>query len=401
MQRHSISFVSFCLFFGVLIGAAGLLSFALITGLIEPESQSGEPENTFMSATERLETYRCRPAETKYIVMGGIEDNYSPDGEETAVVNPGHKRWENLTDYKYRDYDELGLDKRFTDDFIIPTGTYHGIIAIGLKEIASIKNDGLMLSITSESLLEQRLKRFLHLSNPAELKGAGWQQTDSYYWADLEKLAIKTFDETQYVPKVDFPHLLSGIRDQKPNEFFNVEISDDTLVDFIGFALCLEPEEKKGFVFSPTHYFSNKHVENLPAGHIYLTNAVIDGKICGTGGCLSCELERPVACIKDENLPVPDDYGEVRLMWSGGYIDFTPAVSGSSFATEDDVDRFCAKHFGDSWRHLNGKDGRWEGHIIGLGQTPKNHTEFWVGFKDGPHHNCWDIRPEYKAENDE
>jgi len=213
------------------------------------------------------------------------------------------------------------------------------------------------------------------------------------------KLNITTLNKNRNIYEIGLPHLLSGIRDRKKDEILNVRVVDDTQVDFIGFAICLEPKNKKGLVYNSAHYLTIDAYKSLPPNHVFLNNSVIDGKVCATGGCLSCDMARPVACIKDENLPAPDDYGDFRNVWSGGYIDFTPAIPGASFKTEDDVDRFCQKNFGESWRHLNGKDGNWQGGIIGIGQIPEEHSEFWVGMKDSPHHNCWDLRPEYETDD--
>jgi len=186
MQRHSVSLVSFCLLFGILIGAAGLSIFALIGGILQPETGSLKPDFKSISATERLDTYRCRPAETKKIIMGGVEDHYSADGDETTKINPGFENWKTLTDNHFRMYDEAGVDKVLADDFDIPAQTFHGIIAIGLKEISNIRNDEITLGIVSDTLMAKGIVgRHIHRSNVAELEKSGWRRSDTYYWADL------------------------------------------------------------------------------------------------------------------------------------------------------------------------------------------------------------------------
>ena len=88
MQRQSISLVSFCLLFGILLGIAGLLSFEYIGSPSRTVSAQSKAEQSYITATERLENYACRSDETKKIVMGGLEDNFNPDGDKEVTRIP-------------------------------------------------------------------------------------------------------------------------------------------------------------------------------------------------------------------------------------------------------------------------------------------------------------------------
>jgi len=113
--------------------------------------------------------------------------------------------------------------------------------------------------------------------------------------------------------------------------------------------------------------------------------------------CMSCEEELPVACIFDDDRPAPESLRDgYKQYWSGAEIKFTKPVAGDYFATEDDVDAYCAGHFGENWRHLNIKDGHAQGTLIANGKALENYSEYWVGVKDQPHFNCWDLRPDYE-----
>jgi len=372
ISRPSISLLFFCFAFGLLIGAAGLINFAYLSGYVDGEpGDKNSPGVSYTTAKERLENYNCRAGETKQIIFRGIEDNFSPEGVENAFIDPDQDKiiFDTIKNLSLRGYDETGQDKNFLDQFDLPKRTFHGIVSIDVSYSQPI----------------------------AEMMNTGWSVDNAYHWANLEDLAVQVFDEngTQY--SKDMPHFLSAIRKQQQEQDFLIKIGDDTMVDFVGFALCLEPPENKGVVFSNVDIRGREIFKSIPAGQVFLNTAIVNGESCHNEGCVPCNEKRPLVCIQDLNFPVPQNLNnDLIALWSGGDLAFTKPIPASMFETEDDVDAFCTGQFGAGWRHLHMKDGGWGASLIGYGSLPSGHSEFWVGVKNSPHHVCWDLRPDYE-----
>jgi len=400
ISRPSISLLFFCFAFGLLIGAAGLINFAYLSGYVDGEpGDKNSPGVSYTTAKERLENYNCRAGETKQIIFRGIEDNFSPEGVENAFIDPDQDKiiFDTIKNLSLRGYDETGQDKNFLDQFELPKRTFHGIVSIGIKELSSVRNDFIIFSFRSQKDATTGLADVSYSQPIAEMMKTGWSVDNAYHWASLEDLAVQVFDEngTQY--SKDMPHFLSAIRKQQPEQDFLIRIGDDTMVDFVGFALCLEPPENKGVVFSNVDIRDRAVFKSLPADQVFLNIAVVNGESCNNKGCVSCDEKRPLVCIQDQNLPAPENLHKYLLgRWSGGNLSFTKSIPASMFETEDDVDAFCAGQFGAGWRHLHMKDGGWGASLVGYGSLPSGHSEFWVGVKNSPHHVCWDLRPDYE-----
>ena len=399
-NKSSISLLFFCFAFGLLIGVAGLINFAYLSGFVEEKPDSMlERGQSFPSARQRLENYNCRTGETKRIVFRGIEDDFSPQGIEEVYLNPDQDRklFEASDNLTARGYDESGQDKIFLDQIELPNRTYHGIVSIGLKELSSVRNDAVSFIFRKQDSIEGGLADVKHTASVANMTAAGWNADHNYYWADFSDLVTQTYGDKGEHVVGQVPNFLSAIRARKMDQIFTVRVGDDTMVDFIGFALCLEPLVNKGVVFSNNHVTENPIFQNLPKGQIFLTTAVVNGKQCYNQGCMQCDEKRPLVCIQDVNLPFPDGlHSELLASWSGGNLAFSKAIPASMFETEDDVDDYCQDLFGADWRHLNIKDGSWSGRIVGYGELPSEYSEYWVGVKNSPHHVCWDLRLDYK-----
>lgn len=393
LGRHSISLVIFCLIFGFLLGLAGFLSVAYLGGFVEserPEIESTEPQ--YANATERLEKYQCGPAETKMIVMGGVEDGYDPAGEETTILSDSAKAYLEIAgSVPTRSYDDPAQNRYFSDAFEIPARTFHGIIAIGMEERSRLHNDGLNMGYFNGR--SRYLDEDNHGNSISKIMET-WRQDKGYVWADLDALKLTKFTKkdkgSSEVSGYSHLSLLDGIR-RNNDRVFEVHLSDDTIVDFIGFALCLEPEESKGNVFAKIHHGGSDITINF--GDEFVNLYSFRGDYAGN---LSCRESRPIPCIDDQNLKAPEAFTEfTNGLWSGGYIKFTEAVAGNRFKTEDEVDAFCAAKFGDAYRSVNMKDGMWQGSIVGYGEYPEGYDEFWVSIKDSSHQNCWSKRMDY------
>lgn len=394
MGRHSISLVVFCLMFGFLLGLAGFLSMAYLGGFVEPEEAEAAPVlQQYATATERLEKYRCRAAETKMIIMGGTEDGFDPAGEELTTLSKSVKHYlAKAGAVATMSYDDPAQNRFFSDAFDIPTRTFHGIIALRMEERSRLKNDNTSFGFMDSR--EHKVSNRVYSSSVSKLLET-WQKGTNYIWEDLDSLHVWNFEESdQAADKVTgLSHLtlLDAIRANNGRQF-EVQVADDTIVDFIGFALCLEPEVHKGSVFKKAHYTGVGSTYDFGPDFISLYSSSQ-----GYDGNTLCSEKRPLPCIDDQNLKAPDVFSEfTHQLWSGGYIKFTEPVAGIQFKTEEEVDAFCAAEFGADYRGLNKKDGNWQGAMVGYGDYPVGYDEYWVTYKDSPHHNCWSLRSDYE-----
>jgi len=256
---------------------------AFLGGFVDgPEAEATTVQPEYVSATERLEQYRCNLAAEKTIIMGGVEDNYAAEGDEQAVVNDALIPHSKLYNHSVgRNYDQGGQDFIFVDEFDLPKRTFKGILTISLKELSNIRNDEISIGIQSAEALEEVVSDYLFFEQISELENRGWQKADGYYWIDLSELRVKSIgNDLQYLDDPKTPHLLRAVQQSREDQFLLVYIQDDTMVDFIGFALCLKPEEKMGFVFSSTHYLYDKRSDFLVENQLNMSKAVVNGTIC-------------------------------------------------------------------------------------------------------------------------
>lgn len=399
LERHSISLIGFSVFFGALVGFSVLLTIFYANGTF---SENRPATENVPSGMEILEAYQCRKAETKQMIVGGVEDGFDPAGIEPS--NPSEKIIHYVQQQHnakarseiVKTYDESIQDRYFSDRFDMPRRTFHGVVVVRLKELSSLKNDGISIGYNPDADKPYVNHQYGYGNRISNLQmSVEWSHHESLFFANLEDLKVS-------LPSEEKQTLLDVIRTQDDSHGpFFVDIADDTIVDFVGFSLCLEPEDNKGTVYSPHHPTSPRALIELGSGNLGLYTARVEDKICGYGGCLSCEEERPLACIHDTNMPLPDNHiPEYAYLWSGGELDFTKAVKGSSFITEDDVDQFCAAEFGSEWRALSRHDGHWGGSVSGRGTFPADYEHVWVNVKDSDHHNCWTTRPNYEASDD-
>ncbi len=401
MGRNSLALLFFVFTFGLLIGAALLVNF----NFFYTESRA-EPalsaENEFASGTKRLDAYKCAPGETKQIILGGVEDNYDPGGVEDVTVFPNQdEHWKEVAGprYEFRNFDEGGENKNLIHRFNLSERTYRGIVVTKFRELSNLRNDFFIIMAQSPDLAKTGSFRYAHQHDSSSLTKHNWQQDGDYLWANLDQLDVHSVVDNELKETAEVPHLLEAIRRQTEEEDITVKIGDDTQVDFMGFAICLEPEQNLGTVYSSRNIFDTGAVKIIPDNVIYLSWAIVDGKICNQFGCRSCDTALPVACIHDQNLKPPADLEHQKISWSGGHIDFTKPVPASRFKTEDQVDAFCQSQFGVNWRTANIKDGSWQQAIMGYGEAPKDYDEYWVGVKNSAHYTCWEKRLDYSELN--
>ena len=173
-------------------------------------------------------------------------------------------------------------------------------------------------------------------------------------------------------------------------------VTDDTMVDVIGLALCIEPKRGKGVSFL---------VDNFDSELVSLScNSVQQEDHCSVyKGDTVCGTELPVACISDRAHPLPEqllnDPAKNYEKWSGGAVKFSQPIQGGLFNTQKQVNEFCQHKFGASFRVANIHDGVPAQGLIARGQT-NGISQAWIDSNLEIYANCWATRPDYPEESE-
>ena len=377
--------------FGALIGMITLILLAWQAGFLDWDNK-GQARSAALSATpgmDILNDYQCRKQETKKIILGGVEDGFSSGNEEAvsgekirAHYAQRHGAFGALE--LTRSYDERGVDNIFFDEFSFPPNVAHGIIVTKFQELSTLKNDSFSLGNLFETHSHQYGTAIVNMPNSKI-----WSSQHGTIWANLSNLtfAIRETPDGSILPQIH-KSLLELVAASEP---VTVRVADDTMVDFIGFAVCSSPAERKG-----TTYRINSNP--MPENFVSLTCDDSDGAIqCNPyKGDTVCETRLPLACFFDkfQSPPLALTSLHNKYYWSGGEVKFSAPIAGSEFETQDEVHNFCKAEFGNEWRALTTHDGGMASIITAQGRPP-NSEKVWIDVKTQPYGNCWELRPDY------
>lgn len=363
----------------VLVVCAGLATFAWTQRPMERAA-------TAATGMDILRAYRCRSAETKTIIIRGGEDNHSPVGDEPNFIREGRRFPDTLSFFSGGSYDQIQADRRMTDSFEAPANTASGLFLIRLKALTNNDNDTIAIGdISTYVSADPAARRFSSLIRRLE-QSSGWSRQDDIHFAELS--AIKLRQPNNEVNPTERA-LLDFIRAQMNGGRIDVMVQDDTSVDFIGVALCLEPSGGQGLSLAPWkgEAYPMAGVVALTCGH-----GGRDQRACDPyAGDTSCTTRMPVACIRPVAAPIPQPLKRhfASSLWSGGRLAFTEPTPGSRFATIGDVDAFCASRFGVDWRAAELHDGTHNTGIAGFGDPASVPDRAWVDIIGQPYATCW------------
>ncbi|HBH90275.1 hypothetical protein [Ponticaulis sp.] len=385
--------------FSVLIllvgGAAGFGVSRLV-----PDTASDAPQTPAVSQTSAgdlngmrmLEDLQCVRGEYKRIVVRGEEDGFSSSGDEAITRSPLHDFMENRFGRRGavgidRSYDDGRLDQVLLDSLVLPSNVANGVIALGIRERSLPRND----TITIGDLFTKTQLGHAHVETFSRIgveDTSPWQQDGNLIFARLRDLTFAegVNQEGQAVP-ADYSNLLDWIRGAQNWRSIEYAISEDTMVDFVGVAVCLEPDTSSGTTFLATPIPNTDEIVRLgcsdPQGNS-LCNPYV--------GDTQCSTELPLACLHEEFRSAPEGLVAENLQgaWTGASISFTEPVAGDLIDTQSDGHALCQASFGADWRMVNIHDGLMIDEILGMGSLAAP-TSVWVDSQNQRYGNCWKL----------
>ena len=341
---------------------------------------SAEAEPGPRTGMELLQAYRCRPGETKRIILRGVEDNFSVAGEEPARVREGLRTERVMSRIVSRGYDETEPNHWLIDYLETPSRISRGLFVVGLKTLTNAENDLLMLGDASG-----RGERELLTTRIRDLRTRpGWRRLGAVHYAELDQIRFNNGDSRMVTlapgttsTVLEFIHARGGVVP------IDVQVQDDTSVDFAGMAVCEQPPAGMGMTFA----------NNAGAldGFVALSCwSVPEGEyICQPSkGDTPCATPLPVACHRNREEPRPMALRTVAA-WTGGELKLSEPTPASRFARVGDVDAFCRASFGRDWRVASFHEGLVAGELVARGDQTTVKSRVWVDIQDQPYATCW------------
>ncbi len=345
------------------------------------------------TGVEMLRSFPCRKAETKHIRIRGAEDGFSPAGDEPGYIRPGRLTANTRSFYRDNRYDQYQADRPFTDSIEVPARISSGLFVISLRKVANNDNDTFGIGDLSPPAEGTRSPSLGALVTRLD-KAPGWRRTGTLYAADLGAAVLSLPSNaatTAASPErgAGAPAtLLSYIRSGRSTSWLDVAVEDDTSVDFMGVAVCEEPERTRGLTLAPGEIGPHPS----PDAVFLACRRVRDGShVCDPyAGDTPCSTRLPLACFKPGDIPAPRALKQSAAYrsWSGGTLALSEPVRGDSFAVVAEADRYCAARFGAGWRAAEFHDGVREG-IAARGDPSAVARRAWIDIADQPYATCW------------
>jgi len=359
-------------------------------GLTETPAQ---PSST--PVADKLNAYSCRVAETKEIILGGEEDGFSLAGQEVNAPGSFAEYSKNRTGSRdsvdiERGYDVGGQDSAFLETFELPSNIAHGIIVMRIRLLSSLRNDVVVIGGLDQGHNFSESSNF-SFSQP---KGnPAWVLDGEVLSAHLGEIVFpQRFSPNREPLLRKYQTVLEFV--QRSGKPLNIAVQDDTMVDVIGLALCLEPERGRGVSFLVSN-FDHELVS------LSCSSPQREDHCSVYKGDTSCETELPVACFSDDGESLPkqliNDMTGNAEQWSGGKIEFSKPIQASVFKTQNQVNHYCKTKFGPSFRLANIHDGVPSQALTARGQA-NGTQQAWIDSNLEPYANCWTIKTNYPEE---
>jgi hypothetical protein len=374
---------------------SALLSVAAVLGLQDWQAKRAPKAVSEKPGTAYIEAFKCGRGLNRIVLMGGREDGFDQSDNEPARINPArfpNPYLETIRDTQngmmtLRDYDEGGQDKVLIDYFDVPRGIVSGQLVLVQKPFGSQTYDGLKLGDLQNLRLTKDSDPFFGMAafnfsfdknRPAPIQD---DRTSGLLVLDL---AVPAFVSGSVSDGIEAPYgsMLGYLNQVSRPDVLDIQIQDDTAVDFVALVMCQIPAVAKGTSFVE---FSSKPI----APEISMLSCQSDptqqpcnpfqgDQLCASPLPLACYNPAPKAALINTKVPKLRS-GEVRT---------SRPVVGSQLPDLQSADAVCAQEFGPGWRVLAYHDGD-SGAMVTLSNiAPK--TRLWIDVRDQQYGNCWD-----------
>lgn len=377
---------------GAALGAIALNSY--LYSEIDTEVDTIAPPRTGMQI---LADYRCQKAETKQIILRGIEDNYALEGEENITFSPLHEFMQNRNGKRGavtidRSYDEGGMDKFLLDQIDIPSRAAHGLFVIKARSLTETTNDSFNIG---DMFARGEKRNFYGIGFSSIPHSETWRLEGGVYSTQFSDLIFKDQinESGKNIPR-DHDNLLELVQSfSNGTAPVGVYIGDDHSVDFMGVAICLPPEKSKGMTLLVSPYPETQEITKLSC-----TTDTQEDHCNPYKGDTICSVPLPLACFNYTGESAPDQIAKTKRgnIWSKGEVQFTPAIKGEYFKNQDEVHAYCASTFGKNYRAASHQENL-SGQLGFLARGSTEVTQAWVHAKTEPYGNCWDLITEYET----
>lgn len=333
-----------------------------------------------------IDGFTCHRAETKQVLIRGVEDNFSSQGAEPARPHPRLAGQDfNLMLNESR-FDNLTPDQGLTDYLEFSSGTVSGLIVMKLRPLLNNDNDVMLIGDFMTREVDDPPGRTDVLSGHllSHLAAGYWKRAGDVWWASLSDLPLESGRS-----------LLAAVQDSHERMVVDIHVSDDTVVDFIAAVSCESPQTDTGV--SLRHVPSDDAVARdiavfasrqgnpaVPTEHS--ADPFVGDEPCSKRLPLLCYADR--ASPAPEALPPPGPLDTTRH-WNGGELAATAPVRGDTFRTVTEADARCAAEFGREWRTAEWGDGGLMGSFAGKAGGRRFSGRYWIDVRGQPYATCW------------
>ena len=366
--------------------------------LASDDRAPAQPFEAHPAATPMMgqaEQFECPRALKKDIIWLGVEDGFDRSTEEIARPRQAVLRQafyetvftdDNLR-YRYRDFDELGVDRSLYVSVTLP---------------ASVRSGFLMARVIVDDPLESDSISFSDLADP--FVAVPSEARVKFDTPMKEAVLIPARTGLGDIVQVDFDRFRSrsGERPMSLTQYlqamppswepqgtvFDITIGDDTAVDAIAIVTCRDKPDRTGTTFTETTL-------DLEEDGLSLLSCGMDAsqRPCDPfSGDTQCSVELPVACYTSsvsppDPQPIPQGVDRFARFRVQGRITPSAPVRGDRFETREDVNDFCRKAFGNNHRILSFHESGAQGILSRSDIAPGQRV--WVDVRDQPNGNCW------------
>lgn len=369
---------------GGMVGGLIVLVFIALSGFDIADKASPDMHHTQTPGMDVLDAYRCSAGQKKIQIVRGVEDGFSRQGEEPAIIRPAlldlpyyEYLYHNKSSHnRFRNFDEGGVDKTLMSYVEFPSKIADGIFVMRYQAEGSIATDFVHIGNALDGAKKQvGVTGYLAYLPPMEDGEIGELKGDVAIWDLKDFKGNKDYSEAS--------DLLSYLKRYQEGTVLDVTLSDDYRVDFFGFSLCQKPLERRGATMSVDS-------RNLAGEDLKIIQCDSDPnqRPCDPHvGDTLCRQAMPLGCYQEGIRPIRPELSYRKPHFVGGDIKVTKPIIGETINSLAEADAICAGELGENWRTLSWHEAG--GSIVIVQSDIAPLTRMWVDVKDKPAAACW------------